>query len=458
MRKLSFQVFLWFWLTIVAMGLLISGFGLLHADDQRTRPLPPHIIDNLEHLANNIERRAANSENQLLELINQSSFMKRRWLYLSHAKIEKSLSTRTIPSNWDLSVLHRRTNTEPLYIITDQFSAQGPVKLMIGDSEYQLFQIVPHKEPPFWVQVRMLPWWEKLIAILLPSLLFSWWFSRRLTRPIATLSATARQFAAGKLDARVTHSVKPQFELAELSQEFNNMAQRIEDNMTAQKRLLGDVSHELRSPLTRLLLACGLLESELNEQQTRYLQRIVKEANCLEDMLQSVLTLSRLEGHNQLLDFSTQSLTSVVKDILADAHFEAQSIGKSLTINSSDTIELYCDSALLASAIENILRNAIKYANSNIEFSAKVDDELLTLYIRDDGPGTSEDALQKLCEPFYRTSDSRSRNSGGIGLGLAIAHRAIRAHGGELTLSLRQPHGLQAEIRIPLTPTVKLNA
>ncbi|WP_462152045.1 ATP-binding protein [Pseudoalteromonas xiamenensis] len=450
MRNLSLQVFLWFWLTILSMVLLIAAFGTLHSDELRTRPLPPHIVDNLEHLAKNMERKADGSEEKLAKLLETTSYAKHRWLYLSHPDIDKSLSSRPNVQRLDLSQLYYDTPAEPILYVTERFSAQGPAAIHVGETTYQLYQIMPHREPPFWIRMRIMPWWEKLIAILLPSVLFSWWFSLRLTKPIQVLTAAAKEFARGKLSARVRHKSRPQFELAQLSNEFNDMAQRIEDSMTTQKRLLGDVSHELRSPLTRLLLACGLLESGLNEQQTKYLQRIVKEANSLEEMLQNVLTLSRLEGQNQMLEFSVQSLRSVLHDVLADASFEAQSANKTLSVNCPESLEVNCDSILFSSAVENIIRNAIKYANHQIEFTAITQNENLVIMITDDGPGASEEVLQKLCEPFYRTSESRSRDSGGIGLGLAIAHRAVLAHKGELILSQANPHGLTATITVPL--------
>ncbi|CCQ09947.1 Copper sensory histidine kinase CpxA [Pseudoalteromonas luteoviolacea B = ATCC 29581] len=456
MRSLSFQVFLWFWLTILAMLLMLLGFSTLHSSETRITPLPKHALQNLQQIAKNIEKRVADSPQRLTRMIEASPLGRQRWLYLSHSDVDRSLSSRANPPDFDLSLLYYQPMAEPKMIMTERFSAQGPIALKIAEEHYQLYQIHPHRDPPFWVKLRLTTWWQKLIAILIPSLLFSWWFSRRLTGPIKILSLSAKRFAQGDLSARVTHTSKPQFELARLSDDFNEMAQRIEDNMTTQKRLLGDVSHELRSPLTRLMLACGLLESELNNAQQTYLNRIVKEANYLEDMLQNILILSRLEGKAQHLEMTQVPLSQLLQDILSNAQFEAQAKGKQLIIEGSQQISLECDGALLASAIENLLRNAIKYAALTIKIQTNASERTLHITIEDDGPGVDDDALQKLCEPFYRTSDSRSRDSGGIGLGLAIAHRAILAHGGKLELSQaietgQTKKGLKAIVSLPIT-------
>ncbi|MFC3031997.1 ATP-binding protein [Pseudoalteromonas fenneropenaei] len=450
MRSLTLNVFVWFWLTILAMLIMLVTLSSLRSEVVKTRPLPEHAIENLHHLAKNLERKAAGDPSKLNTLIRSPRFSQSRWLYLSHTDIEKSLSSQDNDLGLDFSHLYVAAESPPFVLFTERYSAHGPALVVVGTEQYQLYQIRPLREPPIYLRIRFMPLWEKALAILLPSLLFSWWFSRRLTRPIDALSRAAKRFANGDLSARVEHQSKPQYELALLSDEFNQMAQRIADNMSAQKRLLGDVSHELRSPLTRLLLACGLLESELSEAQMRHLNRIIKEGHSIEDMLQNVLMLSRLEGQNQMLDIAEASMAAVLGEVLNDAAFEAESLGKTLYQNYPQAAQLRCDMVLLASAIENILRNALKYAHQQVYFSVEQDAQQWRFVIYDDGPGVSDEVLDKLCEPFYRTSESRSRDSGGIGLGLAIAHRAILAHHGKLSLSHQHPHGLRAEIMIPL--------
>uniref|UniRef100_UPI00356294F0 ATP-binding protein n=1 Tax=Pseudoalteromonas sp. TaxID=53249 RepID=UPI00356294F0 len=176
---------------------------------------------------------------------------------------------------------------------------------------------------------------------------------------------------------------------------------------------------------------------------------IEKEANQLDKMIADVLQVSRLEANSQTLSLQQQPLQDIVDHVLNDATFEAKQLKKQLHVTGSAEVFIQCDEALIASALENLLRNAIHYATSTISLSLKHSDKV-SIEICDDGPGVPDSQLSKLCEPFFRQSDARDRVTGGTGLGLAIAKNAIMAHGGSLTLANKPHGGLCATISLPI--------
>ncbi|MEC8208543.1 MAG: ATP-binding protein, partial [Pseudomonadota bacterium] len=179
------------------------------------------------------------------------------------------------------------------------------------------------------------------------------------------------------------------------------------------------------------------------------LERIEKEANQLDKMIADVLQVSRLEAKSQTLSLSTQSLQVIVDHVLNDAQFEAKQSNKVLRVNGALKTDIRCDETLIASALENVLRNAIKYAEHTISINLEESDAIY-MTICDDGKGVDEANLARLCEPFFRQEHARDRNTGGTGLGLAIAKNAISAHDGTLTLENQEHGGLCVNIRLPL--------
>ncbi|MFC7000355.1 ATP-binding protein [Pseudobowmanella zhangzhouensis] len=237
-----------------------------------------------------------------------------------------------------------------------------------------------------------------------------------------------------------------------MAREFNQMATHLEDMLERQKRMLSDISHELRSPLTRMQVAVALAENEFGEDHP-LCKRISKEAGQLDTMLGQLLALARLESQ-QSQRYSHFQTSDILSQIVQDAEFEASAVNKHLISEFGDSAPLYGDAQLIASALENILRNGIKYAKQSIAVHANLpDDQSWQLVIEDDGPGVAEEHLTKLFTPFYRTSEARDRDSGGVGLGLAIAARAIHANGGNISAMRSTEYGgLRIEVTLPLHP------
>ncbi len=394
----------------------------------------------------------------------------------------------------------------------------------------------------------------RLLLMLLTTGLFCFWLARHLTRPVSQLRTATHQLERGQLSSRVAPQLKKRRdELGDLGRDFDAMAERLEALMTAQRRLISDVSHELRSPLARLGIAlelarrhstknivsqnfaehnsstrsstnlsATLAEATSNEnsivpasavngatmipaalssadaQLQSALDRIEREAGRLEEMVGQLLMLSRLESGAPVGNEETFDLLEVVREVASDGRFEAQSQGREVEVTqgevqgdcaSSEQLPIHGSRALMRSGLENVLRNAIRFAPPGTSVQIEVHCETLNsralsktmpktaleklsptdlptsthhpahnihnatsqivLRVLDAGPGVPEDVLQKLFQPFYRVEDARDRQSGGTGLGLAIAERAIHLHDGTIRAFNRPAGGLGVEITLP---------
>jgi two-component system, OmpR family, sensor histidine kinase CpxA len=237
------------------------------------------------------------------------------------------------------------------------------------------------------------------------------------------------------------------------------MAARLQDLMEAQARLLHDISHELRSPLARLSVALGLATQRSGPQALGALERIEREANRLNELIGRLLILARLEGGEDGLRRGEVSMDELVRDVAVDADFEAQSRHCRVVCVIQDEITVLGNASLLHSAVENVVRNAMRHTREGTEVEIRLacesaeSCEQAVVRVTDHGPGVPEDALEKLFRPFYRIDDARGRQTGGVGLGLAITERAVRLHGGSVRAANRPQGGLMVEIRLPLETT-----
>ena len=312
------------------------------------------------------------------------------------------------------------------------------------------------------------------IAVILSGLvcyLLSW----SVTSPVTRLRKAAQSLAAGDLSARAgAPSGGRRDELTELMRDFDRMAERIEGLVDSQSRLLKDVSHELRSPLARLSVALGLARqraaSEVGPEAAPELEialnRIELEADRLNQLSQRLLTISRLESGTDGLRRTRLSLRELVEQVAHDAEYETPERPCRVTTPADATGEdeflLEADPDLLRSAVENAVRNATRYTAEGTTVEVRLErqqaangENEIIVRVLDSGPGVPDEALPKIFEPFYRLDDARNRQTGGAGLGLSIADRAIRLHGGQLRASNRKEGGLQVEIRIPAGPPVQ---
>jgi two-component system sensor histidine kinase CpxA len=285
-----------------------------------------------------------------------------------------------------------------------------------------------------------------------------------LSRPIGMLRTAARKLAGGELSARagsingktLAASAPPsRDELSGLVHDFNHMAERLESQVGAQRLLLRDVSHELRSPLARLSVALELAREEALPEMEDHLARIEREAEHLNKLIGQLLSLSQMESAQRIPDAEVIPMRPLIARLLEDADYEARSHNCSVVLIGADECQVSGNSELLYRALENIVRNAITYTREGtvVELARRCEQNNAgseaIVQVMDRGTGVPEEHLKAIFQPFYRLDGARQRATGGSGVGLAIADRAIRLHDGQLNAANRPGGGLVVEIRIP---------
>lgn len=289
---------------------------------------------------------------------------------------------------------------------------------------------------------------------LLASALVCWWIARHISKPVVRLQTSARTFALGNLDARVDEQFcKRRDELGVLAQDFNEMAARLQSQITSKETLIRDISHELRSPLARLRVALGLAQrsGDLDAQ----FDRIERDFDRLDELIDETLQLSRLTTVEPRLVSEEIWLKSFLDEIVEDAQLEAGAIGKRVNLSIPSDVSFRGDQALLRRAVDNVVRNAIRFAPmaTSIEISARSHAGGFVIGVRDHGPGVPEQHLGRIFEAFYRVAEARDRASGGAGLGLAITARIMELHGGYPTARNAPDGGLIVELHFPVAET-----
>jgi len=292
-----------------------------------------------------------------------------------------------------------------------------------------------------------------LIGII-SSGLVCYLLARYLTAPIGRLREATRRLAEGDLSARACGGGGQRGdELAGLVRDFDAMAERLEQSVSAQSRLLHDISHELRSPLARLNVALALARQRTGPTAQSTLDRIELEAERLNELIGDLLTIARLENGKDPSREAPIHLGALVEGIADDADFEAQSRNCRVKAHINQDVIVLGHESLLRSAIENVVRNAARYTAEgttvDVSLSCATSGSEAVIQVSDFGPGVPEQSLDKLFRPFYRIDDARGRQTGGVGLGLAITDRAVRLHNGTVKAANREPGGLLVEIRIP---------
>lgn len=301
---------------------------------------------------------------------------------------------------------------------------------------------------------RGLPPWGIALSILAAGVI-SYLLALYLTSPVKKLKAVVQSFADGNLDVRVASQLGGRHdELADLGREFDHMAERIAALISSQKRLLADISHELRSPLARLTVALELARKNTTGKGISALDRIEMESERVNALVGQLLALTRLESGAERVPPETVALEDLVQQVIDDANYEAKPLHKEVRILRLAPCSVRGSSELLRSGIENVVRNAIRYTGEGkaieVSLTARLDTAVVT--VRDYGPGVPAAELEHIFEPFYRVGEARERSSGGVGLGLSIADRTVKLHGGSIHAE-NVGDGLQITIELPVLPS-----
>ncbi|WP_437949359.1 ATP-binding protein [Sorangium sp. So ce296] len=303
----------------------------------------------------------------------------------------------------------------------------------------------------FFIVPETLP--LRLLAIVVVTGLVAVVLARYLSRPIHILRGATQRMAAGDLSVGVAQQLAgADGETLALGRDMDRMAERIEELLETQRRLLRDVSHELRSPLARLNISLELVRRRSPPDVAPAFDRIERETERLNGMIGELLTLSRLESARGMERTERVDLTALVEQLVEDAAFEAEQQGCSVELGARDACSLDGNEELLRRAIENVVRNAVRFteAGTTVRIDLACSSGVAEVRVRDRGPGVPEVALGDIFKPFYRVDDHRARGAGGTGIGLAITQRAVLLHGGEVEARNAEGGGLEVALRLPV--------
>lgn len=311
-----------------------------------------------------------------------------------------------------------------------------------ADGRYWLLSIGPHKQdpPPF------LPY---LWVVLGVSAALCGLTALGVVSPIRRLTRTVERFGRGDLEARARLSRRD--EIGGLARAFDDMADRIEGLVGARRRLLQDISHELRSPLARLKLAVRLARTSDDPQAA--LDRVERDIDRMTALTSEIVEMVRIEGDPQSLKLEAVDLGRLVQEIVDDCRAEAAPLAREIRIDGRFDGDILCDRELIRRAVENVVRNALRYSppQAPVEIVLAEDIQGLSIVVRDRGPGVPDETLGRIFEPFFRVDEARAASSGGVGLGLSIAMQAVRLHRGAIAAENAHP-GLKVVIRLPRNP------
>jgi two-component system sensor histidine kinase CpxA len=451
MRSLFLKIFIWFWLgMILAMVALFFLFAAI-------RPTPSNrpwrdlslMGSTAQKAGETYDREGQAALAAYLKEFEQSNSIDS--ILLNDQGVE--LSGHEVPAGWaDLARRAAKSGIAQFNVSSTALVVAQQVVTPQGH-HYVYVSRLPRTSPSFNFRALAL----RLIVVSLIGGLLCYGLARYLTTDIRKLRETTHEFADGNLGARVgAKLVKRHDEIAQLGRDFNLMAERLQASVAAQHRLLGDISHELRSPLARMSVALELARKRAAPEAKSALDRMEREAETLNEMIGQLLSLTRLESGTDGLRRTEVDLGRLLRDVAEDADFEAQSRNRSVEIIACDKCSTSGTEDLLRSAVENVVRNAVRYTaeGTKVEIALNTQNgasNSAVIKVRDHGHGVPEELMENIFRPFYRTADARDRESGGTGLGLAITARAVRLHGGTVTAANAVGGGLVVTMTLPLT-------
>jgi len=467
MGRLFWKIFIGFWLTLLVTGFIVGGLVWHHNKDR---------IEQLEILANS--PRAEFGVTSLASILREQGREGLEQIYYQHKKRYRRPPPVYIVDATGNDLLGRpvsRLILEKAHAevgkAKESKAEQSAVQQVTTPDGEQFLLFVPRRDFRSFIPERMhrfkphgrnapgnypknLPRHLPLIPlliVLLGSLLFSAILAWYITRPIRHLREATNTFADGKLDTRVMHNFgNRKDEMTDLAKDFDHMAEQVQQLVFTQKRLLNDVSHELRSPLARLQVAIEMARQQ-PEKASELMQRIEKECYRLDELVGELLTLSRLEANVHNNDADYFDINGLVDSIVTDARFEAESQNKRVAYSKEKETLLKGSIELLRRAFENIIRNAIYYTPENtlVTITTEFVNNDIVITVCDAGNGIDDDKLADLFQAFVRIKDDKQNvKIPGYGLGLAIARRAIEIHQGSIKAYNHPKGGLCIEVKL----------
>ncbi|WP_070969811.1 envelope stress sensor histidine kinase CpxA [Vibrio sonorensis] len=447
------RIFAIFWFTMLLV--LIAVLTLPHLDPRKVRELPDDHLQRITKLKTSLEKRFAHQDNlsrilMRIEENGRSQKNKRPRFFITDE--DGQLLTTLKHPDFKLRVLQNFiTSIEdpsvPKQKLYGNYMMAGPLPIELAGQNLKLYVGLKWNQPPPLLLRLFDKPFQLLLAVMAVSTPLLLWLAWALSQPARKLERAAKRVANGEFEVD-PELEKGTTEFRQAGASFNQMVEAVNQMLSGQQRLLSDISHELRSPLTRLRMATALASRKQGDSQE--LTRIDTEAQRLEQMIGELLALSRMQADSHLVR-ETHPISSLWEAILQDAEFEANQIDKVFVASEIPAVNLTGHPKLLMSAVENIIRNAISYAEKKIEVRISTEDKKIIVQCDDDGIGVPDEELESIFRPFYRVSTARDRHSGGTGLGLAITESAVRQHNGTITAQRSALGGLQVTICLPMS-------
>jgi two-component system, OmpR family, sensor histidine kinase CpxA len=452
MKNLFLKIFLWFWMAFVIVGVtLVTVVAITRSNEAMVARLSLYLPLETKHAADIYEREGKTGLRRHFDQVAESGAIEPYLLDESW----KDVLDRAPPARAVEFAKAAREDEPRVSIFTGQngFAAQQA----IGASGQRYTALVVTRTPSVAYLIRGLGFSTLfgLFAILLIGGVFCFWLARHIAGPVVQLSEAAGRIADGWLDTRSEESIRlRRDEIGRLGVSFDRMAGRIESLVHGQQRLFGDVSHELRSPLARLSVAEGLLRQCPPEERAEYLDRIALEVEHLDQLIGQLLTLARIDSGSDSSRTERVELSSLIQEVAVDGNFEAQAKYCSVKVDSMDVCTTTGTREQLRRAIENVVRNAIRYTQPRTDVEITLRKQCApvlsraVIQVRDHGPGVSSEHLEKIFLPFYRIA---AISGGGAGLGLAITERIVRMYGGSVSATNAADGGLIVNLELSLS-------
>ena len=424
-NSLFTKIFVGFWLLILLLATVLVLLPKL--DGRQLQDISRSDFANLQQQQKSIqaflEKRPLKQINALFKLSPHNVFQK---IYVTDSSGQ--LLNRHAPKNVRQFILDSPLVNAPKKRVFKHNTFLGPILINYQDQELLFYLSRPNDKE----SLQLIEWLiDNPLILLLTALLISTplcaYLSWHVTQPLRQLQNFANKVALGdiKTDFPV---IKNSHEINQLAKSMQKMLLSVQSMLNNQQRLLSDISHELRSPLTRLNLALAISRKRLGD--SKELQRITTEADRIELMIAEMLNLSRIQLNPHIKE--EVAFNEFLEEIFLDAQFEAKENGKVFISPQIEEVYLNIYPELAYRAIENVIRNAIKYAQKEIAIDIMITTTHILLTIKNDGPLIPDNALNDIFRPFYRINEARDRESGGIGLGLSITENAMSMHGGKI--------------------------
>lgn len=456
-NRLFWKIFLWFWLSMVSVMMSLTFALSMLVDPADILPERLALFGELEAVGRVLERLPGDRFEVLDTLTSWHASRGFRNTVHVFDETGRALGVREPPRSLRDFFRETRDTTEYRIAVRDGQVLLGPYRLKREGAEYLSYLV---KSKPTHVLHKL---WRLLshepsvfLVLLAVSGALCFILTAYLVAPIRELRAAVRRINEGRLDAAVSASVvSRRDEIGQLGQDFNRMAERLNRLVSAQQRLLRDVSHELRSPLTRMSIAMGLARRKGAGNADGEYERIEQEITRLDGLIGQILRWSRLSDGAEGASAGSLELAGLLAQLVEDADFEARAAGKRVQLAHSETCWINAAEPVLVSALENIVRNGIRHAPEHGTVEVRLcagAGKGAVIDVRDRGPGVPEEHLASIFEPFFRILEASAsgRAPGGSGLGLAIAKRAVEMCGGAVRAENCSP-GLRVVVTLPLS-------